>query len=580
MTQQMRVLATYSDGTVRDVTLEAFIASGNTEVAEPDKLGLLTTIRRGESPILARYEGAYTATTLTVMGDRSGFEWKQQPVHNYVDELVDNKLRLIKALPSEPCTDAEFIRRVSLDLTGLPPTAEDIKAFLADARDTRVKRDELIDRLIGSADYIEHWTNKWGDMLQVNRKFLGEAGSAALRNWIKQAVASNMPYDKLVYTVLTGSGSTMENPPAAYYKVLRTPEETMENTTQLFLAVRFNCNKCHDHPFERWTQGQYFHLAAYFAQVGRKEDPASGGQKVGGTDVEAAVPLVEDIYDTGTGEVLHGGTGKPAEPSFPYSHGDLAPSAAARREQLARWITSKDNQYFAKSYVNRLWGYLFGVGIIEPIDDIRAGNPATNPELLDALSKDFVASGFNAQHILRTICKSRTYQHSVVTNKWNEDDTINYSHTIPRRLPAEALYDAIDALLLFAVMGIYFSRKDQLGLLGLTSFAVAIAALSFIGGPDADPFGWSTYEQGGYTLAIAMVGLSLAWLRAQQRPLWAPACWFLSVIAAGVLQRLPPPLPSYAFTAAGMLFGLGFVLAGLDLIATKHLISTKPRTLG
>ncbi len=443
MTQQMQVIAKYTDGAVRDVTLEAFIESGNTEVAEPDKLGLITVVRRGEAPILARFEGAYTATTVTVMGDRSGYEWKETPANNYIDELVYSKLQRVKALPSELCTDAEFIRRVSLDLTGLPPTAEQTRAFVSDARDTKLKRDELVDQLLGNGDYIELWTNKWADLLQVNRKFLGEQGAFALRGWIKQAVSSNLPYDQFVRSVLTASGSTLENPPAAYYKVLRTPEELMENTTQLFLGVRFNCNHCHDHPFERWTQGQYYHLAAYFAQVGRKEDPASEGRKIGQTDVEGGKPLVESIYDTGSGDVLDGATGKPASPGFPYEHKDLSASAASRREQLAQWITSKDNQYFAKSYVNRLWGYLFGKGIIEPIDDIRAGNPASNPELLEKLTQDFLASGFDMQHMLRTICKSRVYQLSIVSNKWNQDDDINFSHAIARRLPAEVLYDTI-----------------------------------------------------------------------------------------------------------------------------------------
>ena len=273
----------------------------------------------------------------------------------------------------------------------------------------------------------------------MNRKFLGEEGAFALRGWIKQAVARNMPYDQFVYTILTASGSTIDNPPAAYYKVLRTPEETMENTTQLFLGVRFNCNHCHDHPFERWTQGQYWHLAAYFAQVGRKADPVAGGETIGGTAVEGGKPLVETIYDTGSGEVTDGGTGQTAAPSFPYQHDDLADASAARREQLAHWIASKENQYFAKSYVNRLWGYLFGRGIIEPIDDIRAGNPPTNPVLLERLTAEFVDNGFDMQDILRTICKSRTYQASIVTNQWNEDDDINFSHATARRLPAEVL---------------------------------------------------------------------------------------------------------------------------------------------
>jgi hypothetical protein len=443
MKQQVTVIATYADGSVRDVTREAFIESGNIEIIEANTSGVLTTLRRGEAPVLVRYEGAYAATTIVVMGDRTGFAWEQKPQHNYIDELVDRKLQQVKILPSDLCTDEEFVRRVYIDLTGLPPTGEQAKAFLAAPGESRAKREALVDQLVGSHEYVEHWTNKWADLLQVNRKFLGEEGSIALRNWIKESIASNKPYNKMAYEILTARGSNVENPPAGYWKVLRDPTAAMENTTHLFLAVRFNCNKCHDHPFERWTQNQYYELSQYFAQVGRKASPEFAGQNIGGSAVEGAVPLVESIYDTGSGDVKHDRTGQVVPPSFPYPHAGPSPVDATRREHLATWITSKENQYFAKSYVNRLWGYLFGPGIIEPIDDIRAGNPATNPELLDALTKDFIASGFDAQHILRTICKSRTYQASVATNKWNEDDTINYSHAIPRRLPAEVLYDAI-----------------------------------------------------------------------------------------------------------------------------------------
>jgi hypothetical protein len=442
MKQQMIVMATYSDGTRRDVTEEAFVESSLAETVEVDKQGLATAVRRGEAALLARFEGAYAATTITVMGDRSGYQWKDVPEHNFVDTLVYEKLKRVKILPSELCTDAEFIRRVYLDLTGLQPQPEQVLAFLDDPRDTRVKRDELIDRLIGSPAFIEHWTNKWADLLQVNRKFLGEEGAWAFRNWIRQAVASNLPYDQFAYQVLTARGSTLDNPPASYFKVLRAPEDAMENTTQLFLAVRFNCNKCHDHPFERWTQDQYYHLSAYFAQVGRKDDPAFKDKKIGGTAVEGAKALVEVIYDTGSGEVTHARTGVVTPPKFPYQS-ELAPESGTRREQLARWLTSKDNQYFAKSYVNRIWSYLLGPGIIDPIDDIRAGNPPTNPELLDRLTSEFIGGGFNVQELFRTICKSRVYQHSIVTNEWNEDDQINYSHALARRLPAETLYDAV-----------------------------------------------------------------------------------------------------------------------------------------
>lgn len=443
MKQQMRVVATYSDGATRDVTAEAFVETGNQDVAVTDEAGLVTALRRGEAPILARFEGAYAATTVTVMGDRSGFVWKGMPANNYIDELVAVKLKRTKTLPSDLCTEAEFARRIYLDLTGLPPTVEQLQAFLDDSRETRAKRDALIDRLVGSPEYVEYWTNKWADLLQVNRKYLGAEGAAAFRGWIEQAVASNMPYDQFAYEILTASGSNLHNPPASYYKILREPTAIMENTTQLFLAVRFSCNKCHDHPFERWTQDQYYNLSAYFAQVGFKKAPAAGDKKVGGTAVEGSKPLYEIVFDRGGGEVKHARTGEVARPKFPYEHSYEARKNATRREELAAWVTSPNNRYFAKSYVNRMWGYLTGRGIIEPIDDIRAGNPPTNPALLDRMTEQFIASGFDAQDIVRTICKSRTYQLSVATNKWNKDDTVNYSHATARRLPAEVMYDAV-----------------------------------------------------------------------------------------------------------------------------------------
>ncbi len=440
--QQVRVVATYADGRTRDVTREAFVESGNTEVATAED-GLLTALRRGEAPVLARFEGAYAATTLTVMGDRTGFVWEEPETWNRIDEFVAQKWERMKILPSGLCTDADFVRRVTLDLTGLPPTAEQVHEFLGDPRPSRDKRAVLVDQLIGSDDFIEYWTNKWADLLQVNAKFLGREGATSFRGWIRDQVASNRPYDEFVRDVLTASGSNREHPEASYFKILRTPEDTMENTTHLFLGVRFNCNKCHDHPFERWTQNQYYETAAFFAQVDLERDPESGNRRIGGTAVEGAKPLFEIIRDADQGEVTHARTGAVTAPAFPFEANHQVPDNATRREQLASWISSPDNAYFARSYVNRLWGYMFGVGLIEPLDDIRAGNPPSNPALLDYLTDQFIESGFDVQHLFQLICNARTYHLSVETNQWNEDDTVNYSHAIPKRLPAEVLFDAV-----------------------------------------------------------------------------------------------------------------------------------------
>ncbi len=441
--QQMRVVATYTDGTIRDVTREAFLDSSDQEVAATNTAGQSIARRRGESAILARYEGAFAATTLTVMGLRPGFSWSEPPAFNEIDRLVARKWERMKIVPSDLCSDHEFLRRVYLDLTGLPPTPDTIKAFLADGRPTQEKRNAMVDSLIGSPEFVDHWTNKWSDLLQVNEKFLAAEGAAKFHAWIRDQVANNVPYDQFVRSVMTAKGSNVENPAAAYFKILRTPEDLMENTTHLFLATRFNCNKCHDHPFEKWTQDQYYQTAAFFAQIDRTRDPASGERSIGGTEVVSATPLFEQISDSGKGEVIHDRTKKVTAPAFPFDSHVTPTPESARREQFAEWLTSPENPYFASSFANRIWGYLLGVGLIEPIDDIRASNPPTNPQLLAFLTQELVDHNFDTRHLIRLICQSRVYQLSVASNPLNEDDRTNYSHALPRRLPAEVLFDAL-----------------------------------------------------------------------------------------------------------------------------------------
>ena len=253
--QQLIVVAHFPDGTSRDVTRDAVFETSDFEVATVSKTGRIEAVRRGEAAALVRYEGLYAAAPVAIIGDREGFAWQATPERNYIDKLVNAKLQRMKILPSGTCSDAEFLRRVSIDLTGLPPTVEQVKAFLADKRPVIEKRNTKIDQLIGSPQFIEHWTLKWSDLLLSNSKFITEKGSWAFRNWIRRAIATNVAFDKFVYQLMTANGSTFENPAANYYRISREPKVVMENMTQVFIGTRFQCNQCHDHPFERGRSG-------------------------------------------------------------------------------------------------------------------------------------------------------------------------------------------------------------------------------------------------------------------------------------------------------------------------------------
>jgi hypothetical protein len=440
-TQQLLVIATYPDGSTRDVTREAVFESSNSDVASI-KENTISSVRRGEAAILIRYEGLYSARQVTVMGDRSGFEWVKVPEYNYIDKHVHAKLKRMKILPSDVCTDAEFVRRVYLDLTGLPPAAEVARAFIDDKAESRAKRQKLVGELIGSRDFVKQWANKWADLLQCSSESLGQKGVWMFRNWIEESVAGNKPYDKMVRELLTAEGSCYENPAVNYMRVLREPGKITEDVSQTFLGVRFNCNKCHDHPFEKWTQNQYYEFGAYFAQVSIKRGFLGKEVIRNNTGDNTPVTGEEIVYrNYAGGEVKHPKSDLAVAPKVPF--GDAKAVGEDRRDAFVDWLTSKDNPLFAKSMANRVWSYFLGKGIIDPVDDIRASNPPSNPELLDALTDEFVKGGFDVRKLMRTICLSRTYQLSIAGNKWNEDDRVNFSHAIPRRLSAEQMYDAV-----------------------------------------------------------------------------------------------------------------------------------------
>ena len=427
--RQLVVTAHFPDGSTRDVTGEAVYETTDFEVATVNQAGLVEGVRSGDAAALVRYEGQYAAAPITIIGERPGYSWPETPEYNFVDTHVNSRLKRARILPAELCTDAEFLRRVSLDLTGIPPSIEQSRAFLADERPSHEKRTAKIDELLASPDFVDFWTLKWCDLLLVNRKFLSEKGVWAFRNWIRHQLAVNRPYDEFVHDLMTARGSTFVSPAASYFRVTAKPQELMENMTQVFIGTRFQCNQCHDHPFERWTQQQYYELSAFFTGVQRKS---------------GYLPDEQVIFDRGgAGSISHPGTGQMVTAAFPYTWDGAPERTGSLRHQLADWLTAGGNPYFARSLVNRYWSYFFGRGIIDPVDDIRASNPPTNPELLAALEADFLASDFDMRRLVRTIVSSHTYQRSYRTSEWNRDDRVNFSHALPRRLSAEQLYDAI-----------------------------------------------------------------------------------------------------------------------------------------
>lgn len=425
--QQLAVTAHFADGTHRDVTDIVAYETSNTAVATVDAQGLVTAQGRGEAVILVRYLEHIESAPLMFIEPVANFAWNSPPPNNYIDEHVNVKLLQIQYLPAETCSDTEFLRRVYLDVIGILPTVDQCNAFLNDAQAD--KRSQLIDQLLERDEFAKFWALKWGDLLRMTSKLVGDEGVYKYHRWVEDAIRSDMPYDDFARELLTASGSTLSNPPANFYRTSTDMNECVETISQVFLGARLQCAKCHNHPFERWTQDNYYGLGAFFNRVQRRKT-----QRVGEMFVWA----------TEAGEVTQPRTGEQMKPWLPVA-GNLEDNVPGdRREALAQWLVSPENPYFAKIGANRIWSQLFARGIVDPVDDFRDSNPPTNEPLLDALAKDFIDGGFSTKHLLRSILNSRTYQASHLTNDFNQDDTLYFSHQQPRLLTAEQLLDAVN----------------------------------------------------------------------------------------------------------------------------------------
>lgn len=435
-TQQLQVLATYSDGATRDVTSWAKYDSMDESVVQVDREGLVTSLGKGQAAIMVRFEGqADLATMVTPHEDAIELaDWKD---NNYIDALAVAKFKELGITPSPLCDDATFLRRAYLDAIGTLPTVQQTTAFLDSTEPD--KRTRLVKELLGLAqggadhrrEYAAYWTLKWADLIRSSSRSAGERGMWSLYNWLKDSFYENKPFDKFVRELLTAKGSTFNNGPPNYFRIAKTPQDLAEATSQLFLGVRLQCAKCHHHPFEKYSQSDYYGFAACFSGISMKRSQEFG------------LATGEEVLVVRAGEeVRHPRTGERMKPT-PLEGQPLAATGDARAP-LADWLISTKNGFFARNVVNRYMAYLLGRGLVEPIDDLRATNPATNVPLMDRMAEEFARGGYNLKHLLRDIMTSRLYQLDSQPLPSNAVDDRFYSHYSVKRVPAEPLLDAID----------------------------------------------------------------------------------------------------------------------------------------
>lgn len=434
--QQFVVLAHYSDNTVLDVTQRAQYESNESEIAVVDGAALVRTLElSGEAAVMARYQGQVAVFRATVPLGVKVPDYKFEP-KTVVDRFTHKKWQELGIVPSETCSDEQFVRRVYLDLTGTLPRPEQVKAFLANT--DAAKRDKLVDALLETPEYTYLFANKWADILRVKRR--NEAnraqGTFAFHSWIRSSISQDKPYDQFVREILAASGEESQSPPTVWYKELQNPEQFVDDTAQVFLGLRIACAQCHHHPYEKWSQDDYWGLAAFFGRVGRKNMQIPGG--VNNQPAQRQV-----IFNRPSGGVTNKRTNQPAKiQPLDGQPMEVSPEDDPRHK-LVDWMASPNNPFFARAVANRYWAHFFGRGIVDPIDDMRVTNPPSNPELLNALSKELIDSKFSLKHLVRTICKSRTYQLSALPNEFNKHDKQSYARFFPRRMSAEVLYDAV-----------------------------------------------------------------------------------------------------------------------------------------
>ncbi len=426
----LTVKATYSDGTDRDVTeLSTFTSSNDNSVGIDSRTGLAASKTRGEAFLMARFHTFTEGSQAIVIPEGLNYTRPDLPAFNYIDTHVHEKLHRLRIIPSELCSDEVFARRVHLDIVGLLPTEEELQTFLADPNPK--KREALVDQLLNRKDFTDLWVMKWAELLQI--RTTGNNGndvtykSALLwYEWLRGQIASNRPFNETVRDLLSATGGSYDNPATNFFKSEQDIKKLTENVAQVFMGTRIQCAQCHNHPFDRWTMDDYYGFASFFTQVKRKqgEDP---------TDMI--------IFDGG-GDIKHPVTNENAIPTY-LGDGHAEVKGITRREAMADWLTKPGNPWFAKNVANIIWSHFFGIGIVDPVDDVRVSNPATNPALLEALGDKFTEYQFDMKRLVRDICTSRTYQLSTRANETNKTDENNFSKARIRRMRAEVLLDTL-----------------------------------------------------------------------------------------------------------------------------------------